>query len=542
MPKKRVAIVGGGITGTTALHVLSTTERFNGSIEVTLFDQGQRGVGGRTSHRRVDTVGQKVVPDDGALAATEGAAFDSFDHGCQFFFAGDARFRERVASWVEADVVKDWSERNPLRVAASSSPPSSPANRDFFGILEHSAEPCYTGVGGMHRVARHQAAEAAAAGAVVNSGTRVARIERFAGDGGSTAATTAGAAAPPQWELFGVAGTAAFHDTAEDSAAAAAAAAGRGSLGVFDAVVFTDASSSYEEWHRASAGVSRLVPDMAAFIRARPRIPLFTAMLTLRAGGALAQLPHGCLVFEEGPVWYACRSRSKPGFACDRECWTLVSTPAFACDEIAEVPMVAVAAAPAASGGGGGVEGADTKTSTVFRPQENGYLNGAGGPAQALADAFLRALTKQLAAAAAAEAGGAGAAGPATPAPELLYLQGQRWGSAIPGTLRPAGQDSGAGAGAGAEAGSGQGADTSEIGGTVYQRTIPDLAVKISAGGGAAGPHEAPPASRDFLQDDALRLYYAGDFCSTRVPGVEAAALSGEDCALCVASALTGRL
>ena len=35
----------------------------------------------------------------------------------------------------------------------------------------------------------------------------------------------------------------------------------------------------------------------------------------------------------------------------------------------------------------------------------------------------------------------------------------------------------------------------------------------------------------DFLADETLGLYYAGDFCSKRNPGFEAAALSGLDVA-----------
>ena len=35
----------------------------------------------------------------------------------------------------------------------------------------------------------------------------------------------------------------------------------------------------------------------------------------------------------------------------------------------------------------------------------------------------------------------------------------------------------------------------------------------------------------EFIADDALRLFYAGDFASRRTPGFEAAALSGRACA-----------
>ena len=45
-----VAVIGGGITGATAVSVL--VDELPPSSTVTLFDQG-RGLGGRTSHRRV---------------------------------------------------------------------------------------------------------------------------------------------------------------------------------------------------------------------------------------------------------------------------------------------------------------------------------------------------------------------------------------------------------------------------------------------------------------------------------------------------------
>ena len=53
------------------------------------------------------------------------------------------------------------------------------------------------------------------------------------------------------WELRGVAGKAAYHDSAESVAAATRRAA----LGTFDLVVLTDISSSFAGWHRASVGM-----------------------------------------------------------------------------------------------------------------------------------------------------------------------------------------------------------------------------------------------------------------------------------------------
>merc|ERR1719261_736199 len=79
-----------------------------------------------------------------------------------------------------------------------------------------------------------------------------------------------------------------------------------------------------------------------------------------------------------GPeLWFAARTRSKPGYAAECEsggppppdCWTLVSTPGFAVAEITETPM------QSATG--------------EFRPQENSYLN--SGPGPKLLAAFRRA-------------------------------------------------------------------------------------------------------------------------------------------------------
>ena len=48
----------------------------------------------------------------------------------------------------------------------------------------------------------------------------------------------------------------------------------------------------------------------------------------------------------------------------------------------------------------------------------------------------------------------------------------------------------------------------------------------------------AEDEDRDFIADDKLRIYYAGDYCSRRPPGFEAACLSGLDAAQHIASIL----
>ena len=88
----KVAVVGGGITGSVVASELSRT--CENDVEVVLFDQGRRGPGGRASHRSVvkkkkSDVGLKrnsseneefvVLPDD----YIEKSAFQ-FDHGCKW--------------------------------------------------------------------------------------------------------------------------------------------------------------------------------------------------------------------------------------------------------------------------------------------------------------------------------------------------------------------------------------------------------------------------------------------------------------------------
>lgn len=58
---KRVAIIGGGISGTCAAnHLMSLLDNAS-DLEVVLFDQGGRGTGGRASHRRVRKEGMSGI-------------------------------------------------------------------------------------------------------------------------------------------------------------------------------------------------------------------------------------------------------------------------------------------------------------------------------------------------------------------------------------------------------------------------------------------------------------------------------------------------
>lgn len=87
-----------GVTGTSAANHLTSSCKSN-VLEVTIFDQGGRGPGGRASHRRVNRNNDRVCPDDIPLTSTEASDFYQFDHGCQFFCAYDERFLEKVSEW-----------------------------------------------------------------------------------------------------------------------------------------------------------------------------------------------------------------------------------------------------------------------------------------------------------------------------------------------------------------------------------------------------------------------------------------------------------
>lgn len=377
MPAKvRVAVVGGGVAGTSVACRLCESAASD-LITVDLFDQGSRGPGGRSSHRRVRRADKKVLPDDESFQDDEErSAHFSFDHGCQFFRADSPRFHKQVEELIHAGVVNEWTGRFGC-VGGGSGP-----DVDFFGATTGDA--LYVGNGGMHRVARHLAARAEQAGARIHRGTRVSNMKRAARG----------------WVLEGVGGKAALHDTAESVAAKAVhtrlgkkEAAGAADIDSdaknsgngkddgntdhddegFDVVVFSDASCSFESWHRASAGVSEACPELAAAVRSRARIPLFTAQVALEGtpGISLDGIVFGQQQQkqqkQECAVWFAARGPDQKcprtsqqqsqqdadtGAAGRHECWTLVSTPAFAAAEIQATQMQ------------------DPETG-AFRPQEN---------------------------------------------------------------------------------------------------------------------------------------------------------------------------
>jgi hypothetical protein len=283
-----------------------------------------------------------------------------------------------------------------------------------------------------------------------------------------------------------VCGEAAFHDTAE----ALQADARRALLGTFAHVLLTDVSSSFADWHRASAGVPATI---AAKVRDRVRTPLFSVMVAFR--GSLGVSLDGMSFPRSTGLWWATRTQSKPGLeraAHGCECWTLISTPQFAVDEITALPM-------------------QDPVTGAFRPQENAYLNTGTGPAPTLLEAFLRA-TSRLRSDPSAE-----------PTPEVVYLQGQRWGSAMPAPNRVDGRDA-----------MGRCPSTVRLLDVAYESATPELVYDHPDKDGLS----STPTGIDFHWDNTESLYYAGDYCSSHNPGFEAAALSGCEAAFHIVNRL----
>lgn len=471
---KQVAVIGGGVCGATA--ALTIAAQGGDAVEVTIFDQGRRGTGGRASHRRVPPPARAAttvspskrrsplsvpspIPDDGMPPAGKAACLE-FDHGCQFFRCETPRFAEVLASWIEQGWAMEW--KGDFR-----------GDGDFFGFP--ASPPFYVGVGGNHLLIRSMLG-AAPSNLTIRGQTRVSGIEYKAPPRSSAVAD-----GPDAWVLSGTSGSAAFHDTPEMAAARALP----DGLGAFDAVLVTDASASFGGWHRASAG---LPESFGARVRARVRVPLFVCMVAFDS-----RLPDGvpdAASFDDGDVWFAARTRSKPGYAAatGMDCWTLVSSPGFAVREISITTMQ------------------DPETG-VFKPQDECYLQ--NGPCQHLLRSFYAKLQNY------------GATKASGFEPKIVYLQGQRWGSAFPAPANCGGRD---------EDGASK-ATTQTVVGVRYEKGRPKLRLPTD-------PAELAAQARHNFVKDQRRLYYAGDYCSVHTPGIEASVLSALDAAAEIAKGL----
>ncbi len=415
-------------------------------------------------------------------------------HLGQFFRTDSSTMKVLVEDWTKRGWVAPWNARFgvlPSRRNEDSGSEDRTQVSDFFGVpsTENSSEKenVYIGVGGMHLLPRKILESSST---IVHKGTRVSgvasrTIENSDGDGTTNTQHV--------WDLTTTVGAAAFHDTKESVAtealekgkkevtdATATAFTAKTSTETrivvhrgFDAVIFTDISSSSDSWHRASAGIP---PSFVSKLPRKLRLPLFSCMIALETP-IKDKLPCDAFVVassKSSPLWFAAVSDSKPGFpkgdSAVAECWTLISTPSFAVDEIRETTM------------------RDPLTG-AFRPQENNYLNSVPGPS--LRKAFFELVQPYL--------------GEDFP-PRTVYLQTQRWGSGLPIDPERVAPE-----------------HVDEICGTQYASKVKGSLVY--------SPPQSALRPQNFVADDTIGLYYAGDFCSHLNPGFEAAALSGLDLA-----------
>jgi hypothetical protein len=377
------------------------------------------------------------------------------------------------------------------------------ANNDFFGLP--SQPPFYVGNDGMQSISKgllenlqqnHEMEESSSkSSSLLNifTGTRVAQIERNNETN--------------KWTLQGVDGIPAYHDTPEKIVQKLNAESDNNNKNIlgsdtvkenggYDAVLLTDVSSSFGKWHRASAGVPE---EFASRVRERvgARVPLFTAMIAFEKddkqksdNGDCGIIPFDAASFafeNNDTLWFASKMNSKPMNQNDNdmklnknvECWTLVSTPEYAMKKIEETPM--------------------QTESGEFIPQSKDYLTSIPGPD--LESAFRQEITSKD-----------GILGDdaldVADLPKTIFLDAQRWGSAMPchrhlddkSTTRKV------------------------ISGVPYDSGRAPLApTKLEK--------QTAVEEKTFLSDDSLMLFQAGDMMSTYTPGFEGAAISGMDAA-----------
>ena len=491
-------------------HHDPTTPLFQ--VNVDLFDQGRSGVGGRTSHRR-----RNIIPNNKSSNDNNDDKNNiklRWDHGCQFFRADTTQFQKVVHNWMakDMDLVQEWKGQ-----FVSNSKNKDDDNNEFFGLP--SKPPFYVGSDGMQSISKglldhlqqhdqHQTIDEDTKQPKETSllniftGTRVAKVDRDP--------------ISKKWFLYGLDGTSAYHDTTEQKVKELQQPHVKlGSLKPteeegYDAVLLTDvSSSSFGTWHRASANV----PDeFATKVRERvgARVPLFTAMIAFDSKetnisfDAASFHPHDNDI-ENSTIWFASKMNSKPmkdsssNPPLEKECWTIVSTPEYAMRKIEETPM-------------------QTKDGE-FIPQSKDYLTTIPGPE--LQKAFIHEITSKD-----------GILGDKALSveelPEIVYLDAQRWGSAMPSHRH---------------------LDES----SKTRKIISNVPYDSGRGSLAPTKLESSPKGRSnsdgndscddydggisssstttFLCDEDLMLFQAGDMMSTYTPGFEGAAISGIDAA-----------
>eukprot|EP00240_Pyramimonas_obovata_P004911 CAMPEP_0118930750 /NCGR_PEP_ID=MMETSP1169-20130426/7330_1 /TAXON_ID=36882 /ORGANISM="Pyramimonas obovata, Strain CCMP722" /LENGTH=402 /DNA_ID=CAMNT_0006873153 /DNA_START=174 /DNA_END=1382 /DNA_ORIENTATION=+ len=285
MGKRRVAVVGGGISGTVCASELTKHD-----FDVVVFESGN-GLGGRMSTRRYDR-------EDGTQV--------TFDHGAQFFSVSDPRFDSLVQEWERAGVVGRWEGR-------FGSIPNDDNTRGHLQpedtlrtavTLDSEHDSRYVGMPGMNSVCKHLQSMQ---GFEVRKRTKV------------TGFTNPSADADGKWSLA--------VKPSKDPGADPVMVSG------FDAVVVTDLSVAQvvygEPAPLESAGVDGLLKRMQS---AAPREARFALMVAFEGP---VPIEFDALQIHNHPVLEkASRNSSKPMRSKGADQWVLLSTQDYAMNRI----------------------------------------------------------------------------------------------------------------------------------------------------------------------------------------------------------------
>jgi hypothetical protein len=456
-----------------------------------------------------------------------------WDHGCQFFRADTPRFQCIVKGWLDKGYAQMWngnftSIRHQQQQVDVGEEIGSVRNKEngnndndnsseyeFFGLPSHP--PFYVGSNGMQSLitnviddAIHQSSTLLSTSSSsisssllmrVFTGTRIAKLQRLTNN---------------KWKLVGTCGIAAYHDTPEhivqqqlkqQQQQQQTDEDGHTVLGDesgYDIVILTDISSSFESWHRASAGVPSSF-TLSVRERVNARVPLFTTMIAYNT--PQSSIPFDAISFIDHPIiWFAAKSNSKPGMMLlqeqqnvhndnevtvttpttteamnnNYECWTIVSTPDYAMKQIESTPM-------------------QNEKTGEFIPQSKDYLTSVPGPE--MVTAFESILLTNY------------PYNICPSLPKIVHLDAQRWGSALPCARQLTIQS----------------ATRKVISGVPYDSGRYPLApTKMER-----LHHESnnDQSLLSYLADESMMLFQAGDMMSSFTPGFEGAALSGCDVA-----------
>mmetsp|Transcript_6641 Transcript_6641/g.12819 ORF Transcript_6641/g.12819 Transcript_6641/m.12819 type:complete len:496 (+) Transcript_6641:279-1766(+) len=452
----KIAVIGCGITGSTLTSELLRLGCSNFAT-IRVFDQG-RSPGGRCSSR--------LLTLDDPLAADGGKVELTVDHGCQFFRSDlTGPSKDVVGGWLDRGWVKKLDSLNASTSSTSSSSSSSSSTPSFFGF-PNLPPFYYPSSGGMVSLVSKQVDSWPSEAVTLSPSSRVNSVAYNLDS--------------DKWQVTATTGPNAIHDTADKDMEAAPPENSED----FDCVVFTDVSSTtFSSWHRASAlgSSSCLPPDFLEAVAARlevsGRVPLFSCIVVF---SERLELDDGAdaVTFGDGynSAWFCCRSSAKLGdepssSSSTLDAWVVISTPKFGVDEITRVPM----------------QRGDGK----FIPQEKSYLR--EGPCQKLLSDLKKLAGGEL--------------------PEIVHVDGQRWGSALPG-VKFGGREGG----------------KKVCRHVLYDGAMQDL---------APTRHHADKG-KSFVGDPA-GLFQAGDMMAMSTPGVEGAILSAAECAQGVTKFLEGK-